>query len=816
MLTIKTPIELHTNTFRLRDDGGFAQRILGDYALMGSDVSSQSLTHLLHTPPEILVTEGGDASISSTTNIYAFRREQQTVLNNVMNRVLLSNRFGLTYQDRVYITDVLHKLGIRDDRRFMEEVRQLLSETDNSRELTDLYVENIGQLRTLLALTNQVTERQETTEVSEQETNEENRLYLAIMNRLQTGAIYQIMNNMNRSTSASIMNTTEVQTSEQTYIARQLLLSRFREMAAGEQQPLIYRAENVYEEETRIDAEATDKEIRERINSAVLLEVLRSFDHAISTRNDRNVLNWMNFNNSFYKAADTALTRILLEAREHRSAAIYEHSDLAFVNETETRELQLLREITAGETERLETLLAEAQEYSSEYEETLLTEREQTLEETRTERERYGEEIRRDRKFRESTIAYLERESLERELTEEERLELEQLRTEQTRQERMLEQTSRELSENREETRVEHTFLESALEHRTSDSQETVVEEIDRINRQNTENLERYREIRRLYAREMQRDRSKVSDRERTMRESLKVLMNKEHLKELLEQPEPEKPSEINRLLERIYALLPADSVEIFRQMDMQMRGEAPQTVQQPEPEVMEQELVHFLESAEVPPEVQEQYLEARRREQEEEMPASAPVQIDRAIVENVVRQFLAEGPAGILLRHYSTLVTRDILAQERIIAERERVIRLESAPAENEVLRLTIAGEMGGDRPTAEVQIRRGAGQAEISFVHRREQHLTEEDVRETLEEYRRSGEQKTRVVEEAPHVTEVVRQAPQIVNQSIQTMSRQDSEEIATLVERGIRQQLSTITGEVYTRLEKRLRSEKSRRGI
>jgi hypothetical protein len=45
---------------------------------------------------------------------------------------------------------------------------------------------------------------------------------------------------------------------------------------------------------------------------------------------------------------------------------------------------------------------------------------------------------------------------------------------------------------------------------------------------------------------------------------------------------------------------------------------------------------------------------------------------------------------------------------------------------------------------------------------------------------------------------------------------MSRQDSEEIATLVERGIRQQLSTITGEVYTRLEKRLRSEKSRRGI
>ena len=45
MLTIKAPIELKTRNFHLRDDGGFHERIRGDYALMGSGGA-----HLIELP----------------------------------------------------------------------------------------------------------------------------------------------------------------------------------------------------------------------------------------------------------------------------------------------------------------------------------------------------------------------------------------------------------------------------------------------------------------------------------------------------------------------------------------------------------------------------------------------------------------------------------------------------------------------------------------------------------------------------------------------------------------------------------------------
>lgn len=879
MLTIKAPIELHSTAFRLRDDGGFAERILSMHSFLGADIRAESLTHLLHTPPEIVVAETAGGENVSNTNITAFREEQLTVINNMMNRILLSESYPLTYQDRVFITSSLHRLGIRDDRRFMEEVRNLLRETDNSRELISLYLTHIGDLQQMLSLTEQTRiEERYGEERHIEETREDNRLYMSILNRLQTGAIYQIVSNMNRQLSEQVLGPTEVLISEQSYTARQLLLTRFREMATGERQPLIYRADNLYEEETRSEEEITPERIRERINSAVLLEVIRSFDHALSVRTERPGMHWTEFSRSYYRSADHTLERILTEAAEHRNYVRQERSELETVLAAGEKELEILRELFLGGDSIIEQLLRVQSDYFTYGPEHMefVTEREREFMESRF--ARYDAE--REREFSSAETEYrteaseetireeVERLALERtgstEISRElrERLEREvrerlteaggtalerefssaetEYRTEASEEtvreevERLARERtgsteiSRELREHLErevrerlteggESVREREFSSAETEYRTEAThRETVQEEMERINRENTERMERYREIRQIVRNETATRRT-VSDRQRTMRESLRVLQDAGHLKEILEQETAQGPVTTNRVMEKLYELLPADTVAIFRQLEAEKQGGGAPAPQVPESEFVEQELTHFVEE----PAVQEAPVRQEEPEPQKAAPeqAPAPAAVDVTELMTMVTRILTEGAAEELLTDYSTLVTREIREQERQLNEVERIARMAYGRGETEALELILNGGMGAQTPVAEVRIDHGRRQMAVAFTHRQEEWLTEDQISERLEEIRRNQvtTQTTRIVEEPVRVNEIHHRAPTVVNQTTtHTMSREETEDIARLVEQGVRRQIGTIAGEVYQRLEKRLKTEKARRGI
>ncbi len=215
MIKITAPIELKTGNFQL-NDRGFGERIRDNYALIGSNISTETLTHALHTPPEILIAEGSETTTNIGGNAYSFTGVQQTLINNVVNRILISGDYGLNYQDRVFITSVLNKLGIRDERTFMNEVRNILSETSNTLRLTRLYMENTEEIRNLIEYerSDRPEERKPSRRGKEPDVFD-NRLWMNIMNRLQTGMIYQIIENMNMSSNPQTFIHTEVETSEQ-------------------------------------------------------------------------------------------------------------------------------------------------------------------------------------------------------------------------------------------------------------------------------------------------------------------------------------------------------------------------------------------------------------------------------------------------------------------------------------------------------------------------------------------------------------------------------------------------------------------------
>ncbi len=308
MLTIKAPIEIAAKTGYIGNNKGFNERIRGNYALMGMEVSGQDLLHLVMTPPEIFFAEGSEANVFNSRSNININEEKTEIINNVLNRITVNAVENLTYQDRAYITDVLYKLGIRDDKTFMEEVRKIINETDTTNSRIDMFFSNIDRFTDLAdEITNYQREEKNEENITVSEENEQ-RLYESILNRLNTGAIYQILSNFYSQTGASAVSNMQMMISEQSYTAKQIMLNRMRSAARSESVPLIYKSENIYENPEQ-ESEGGISEVNNELSSAVFLDMIRNLYHT-ETENENIRREWVDVRNAFYRAGDNTLIRM--------------------------------------------------------------------------------------------------------------------------------------------------------------------------------------------------------------------------------------------------------------------------------------------------------------------------------------------------------------------------------------------------------------------------------------------------------------------------------------------------------------------------
>ena len=284
--------------------------------------------------------------------------------------------------------------------------------------LTNLYVENASEIRDLIRMSKEEKQGKARSKQKKEEDVYENRLYINIFNRLKTGLIYQIVQNHNEAIDKSSMSFTEIDHTEQSYTARQILLQKYREMTLGESIPMIYRADNVYEEETRLSDTVVEEKIKERLTSAMFLEVIRNFDHATTLRNESLRRYWTDYKNSFFHSTDNVMTRILLAARELRSTLLFKDTALTFIDDSEKKEIKALTSLIVKKDQGVQ-MFNEAVRYYTEIEPTEVLESKyrETIE-NRIERDRYTEtETRSD--FTEARTLFeapLEGESLEDEI----------------------------------------------------------------------------------------------------------------------------------------------------------------------------------------------------------------------------------------------------------------------------------------------------------------------------------------------------------------------------------------------------------------
>ena len=230
MLTIREPIQLKTSRplQGIRQD--MAARIEANYGLMNLAIRKEELLHITSQPAEIYFADSENFQVLTNINNENKQEIRLEVINNLMNRILVAQTENFTYQDTVYISNVLRKLGIRDEKTFMKQVFELQNEHKETNQLLKRYVRNQHVLRNLF----KSDEKQEKSVGKEKEilTEKERRYYIhdAIFKRLNTGKIYQDMRQFSKTNlyETSQIHPTEMKIAEQTKVAESFLLQNIK------------------------------------------------------------------------------------------------------------------------------------------------------------------------------------------------------------------------------------------------------------------------------------------------------------------------------------------------------------------------------------------------------------------------------------------------------------------------------------------------------------------------------------------------------------------------------------------------------------
>lgn len=147
MLIRTRPVKLHIGMGLSCGAESFSERIQGNYGLLGAHFAPKDLLFLMTEPPEAAESPAGMTVLVDQSGRQDTWNVTMDVMNNVVNRILLDGSERFTYQDQVYITTVLNRLGVTDTERFMTQVRQLRTESESTANLLALYREELTHLQ---------------------------------------------------------------------------------------------------------------------------------------------------------------------------------------------------------------------------------------------------------------------------------------------------------------------------------------------------------------------------------------------------------------------------------------------------------------------------------------------------------------------------------------------------------------------------------------------------------------------------------------------------------------------------------------------
>lgn len=334
MLTLQEPIQLQSTKQSLTLTEGFGERIAANYQIMGARFTPKDLLLLLVAPPEYPETLGGGTSIAMQTDIRSTQNNLLEVVNNVTNRILLMHQESFTYQDQVYITSFLQKLGLTDVNQFIREVRALTEENRSVHRLLTLYQDNRQLLEAAYRehkppkLPRRRKKAAKKQEGSPAEPGPS--LHQSIYRRLATREIYQIVQRFqqNSAIERSAYHFTELRTAEQLRVSSLLALTQAKDRLFPQAGAVTLRHINRYETGDLLEPPSTEQQVLGQGAAAVFLDLI---DNVMVTRLDRYLAksdSWLDIRRAVSQSAVYSLSRFESYHTGASSRHIQEHNQI--------------------------------------------------------------------------------------------------------------------------------------------------------------------------------------------------------------------------------------------------------------------------------------------------------------------------------------------------------------------------------------------------------------------------------------------------------------------------------------------------------
>lgn len=350
MLTLKAPIQLHIAQNLTGNAEAFGERIRGNYGLLGAHFAAKDLLFLMTAPPELPEDLGGMTTLVNQQNTVDVRSVTMEVVNNVVNRILLDGTEQFTYQDQVYITTVLNRLGITNVAQFMEQVRQLRVENESTVHMTKLYREELERILQRQAAGEDApalplpAAKEEETPAPAQDPRVT--LCMEILNRLDTTNLYETVHAFQRSWigGTNIIRNQELKLSEQLRFSNAVSLAEIKQQVY--QQPNLHLLHhlNAYETGDLLEAPRDEEEVLSQAAAAALMTAVDNTVVEVLNRPQFRQEQWVQVQNALWQVAENTLSRFeTYHSQPQPSVDLSVRTDMAWNNYVqELKEYQTL------------------------------------------------------------------------------------------------------------------------------------------------------------------------------------------------------------------------------------------------------------------------------------------------------------------------------------------------------------------------------------------------------------------------------------------------------------------------------------------
>lgn len=331
MLIIKRPLVLQT----ICAFGCYAdilgEKIRAEYRLIGTDIAGEELLHMTLHPPEIYIDMQNNKIYNSAMTVWnkvcADNRLRLELINQLLNRIMLYLTPCFTYQDEVFVSSMLQKMGIMDVSRFMDQVK---SHMERNRLLTELTEKYFTYGKDIADIVSYVVHGIDETNVETYEGDMENEpsqqtlvdrkviknrlqsdryLHNDIFKRLMTAECDNILYCYGSRLQREYDRTSDIQRVSWIEQAEAIQLTQLRENMYYQENSVSWQKYFNYEVMPLAESELTKEKVMHRMAAAVLENIVQGIHYERQQYYSDNKAVWCNYTGMLYQSAADVIER---------------------------------------------------------------------------------------------------------------------------------------------------------------------------------------------------------------------------------------------------------------------------------------------------------------------------------------------------------------------------------------------------------------------------------------------------------------------------------------------------------------------------